>query len=155
MDIVECCTGVPRLSFHLTLDGRKVMEDDPEVRLIPGQVIRMHGRLRGGSTQNPRFLNGALETEWFCAACNRGGCWPTKQRCFRCNLPRIESEKMLGAFPSVNAGNPKGGKEKGNQQREKQLPGCQDLSSRWHQRGGPTRKTRQAPEVVPHASSQC
>ena len=83
----------------------------------------------------------------------RGGCWPTKPRCFRCNLPRIESDKMRGATASQpnGASLPKG--RKGNaQQREEQflgrapLPGPQFTTA-------PTwrvpKKQKQAPVVVP------
>ena len=108
-------TDVLAQLFYLTLSGRCLNNDSVTVvNLLTGQTVRMHGRLRGGATP----VGGLVETEWFCVACNRGGSWPTKQRCFRCNLPRVESDRMRGApsFP------PKGGKGKGQQQREVQFP---------------------------------
>ena len=112
-------TDVPAQLFYLTLNGRCLNSDScTVVTLLPAQTVRMHGRLkRGGATP----ICGLVETEWFCAAFNRGGCWPTKQRCFRCNLPWTESDKMRGA-PSFH---PEGGKGKGKgqQQREVQFPG--------------------------------
>ena len=104
-------TGVPAQLFYLTLDGRRLSHDsETVVHIVSGQTVRMHGRLRGGAIP----AGGLVETEWFCVACKRGGCWPTKQRCFRCNLPRVESDRMRGvsSFPA------KGGKGKGQQQQQ-------------------------------------
>ena len=118
MSTLSNLTDVPAQLFYLTLDGRRPSHDSGTlVNIVSGQTVRMHGRLRGGATP----AGGLVETEWFCVACNRGGCWPTKQRCFRCNLPRVESDRMRGV-PSFT---PKGGKGKGQQQqqREMQFPG--------------------------------
>ena len=116
-------TGVPAQLFYLTLDGRRLSHDsETVVHIVSGQTVRMHGRLRGGATP----AGGLVETEWFCVACKRGGCWPTKQRCFRCNLPRVESDRMSGisSFPA------KGGKGKGQQlqQRDMQFLGRAPLA---------------------------
>ena len=43
----------------------------------------------------------------FCNHCNRGWCWPARQRCFRCGLARSESDAM------GESGIGKGGKAKG------------------------------------------
>ena len=114
-------TETPAQLFYLTVDGRYLSGDThTPVCLLPGQTVWMHGRVKGGaSPMGPNFV-----TEWYCAACQHGGCWPTKPRCFRCNLPRTESDKMRGAPASqpTGASPPKG--RKGNaQQREEQFLG--------------------------------
>ena len=35
-----------------------------------------------------RGLGGSVPGEWFCNHCYRGGCWPARQRCFRCGMLR-------------------------------------------------------------------
>ena len=138
-------TDVPAQLFYVTLDGRRLSHDSVTVvNLFSGQTVRTHGRLRCGATP----VGGLVETEWFCVACNRGGCWPTKQRCFRCNLPRVESDRMRGvpSFP------PKGGKGKGQQQREAQflgrapLPGPQfSMAPTWRHPKKAKKTTADAP----------
>ena len=134
---VSSLTGVPAHLFYLTVDGKYFSHgSETMVRLFPGQTVRMHGRLKGGAAPA-----GGFETEWFCVNCNRGGCWPTKQRCFRCNFPRAESDRMRGAPSSA----PKGGKGKGQQQQQREtqflgrapLPGRNSLR---HRRGDLPRK---------------
>ena len=115
------------------------------VRLFSGQTVRMHGRLRGGAAPAAGF-----ETEWFCVNCNRGGCWPTKHRCFRCNFPRAESDRMRGVPSSA----PKGGKGKGQQQQQREtqflgrapLPGPQfSKAPTWR----PPKKAKQTTVTAP------
>ena len=140
--------GVSALCFCLTLNGRRVSESDSdtEIELLSGQVIHMSGRLHGGASQAPhRLPNGALQTEWFCAACNHGGCWPTKPRCFRCKLSRVESEGMLGAFPTLGVGSPKGGKGQGGPQRENHFPGRAPMPRSQFTTGRPAKKAKQVP----------
>ena len=71
---------------------------------VKGSCVELHARGCGGSVPG----------EWFCNHCNRGGCWPERQRCFRCGMARGD-------------GSPgKGGKAKGNgraPQRETSYPG--------------------------------
>ena len=57
-----------------------------------GCRVVMYQRMRGGS-RPPLF------DEWTCARCQLGGCWTTKRSCFRCGLPRAESEKILRSNP--------------------------------------------------------
>ena len=146
-------TGVPSQLFYLTLDGRRLSHDsETVVHIVSGQTVRMHGRLRGGASP----AGGLVETEWFCATCKRGGCWPTKQRCFRCNLPRVESDRMRGisSFPAI------GGKGKGQQmqQREMQflgrapLPGPQfSTAPTWRPPKKAKKSTAEAPPpLTPH-----
>ena len=91
--LIVRCSGVPGCLFYLTGNGRVVDSGmyGTQCEFEPGQVIRMRGRLCGGASTDPRFGNGGLETEWFCAACNRGGCWATKQRCFHVTLYALSS----------------------------------------------------------------
>ena len=143
VSILVRTTGTPAQLFYLTVDGRYLSGTTHTlVWLSPGQTVRMHGRLRGGTTA----IGPTFETEWFCAACQRGGCWPTKPRCFRCNLPRTESDKMRGTGAPPSKG------KKGNaQQREVQflgrapMPGPQFVTApTWR----PPKKPKQAPVVV-------
>ena len=137
-------TDITTQLFYLTLNERCLTNNSRTmVTLLPGQTVRMHGRLRGGATP----IGGMVETAFFCAACNRGGCWPTKQRCCRCNLPRTESDRMRGA-PSLH---PKGGKGKGQQHREVQFPGRAPLpgpimAPTWR----PPKKAKQPLVEAPH-----
>ena len=145
-------TGVPSQLFYLTLDGRRLSHDsETVVHIVSGQTVRMHGRLRGGASP----AGGLVETEGFCVACKREGCWPTKQRCCRCNLQRVESDRMRGisSFPA------KGEKGKGQQlqQREMQflgrapLPGPQfSTAPTWRPPKKAKKSTAEAPLPLTH-----
>ena len=84
VDDLENCvseyTAVPRSSFFLTYQG-KMLAADQVKNIDSGSLIPvvMHGRLRGGS---------AIPGAWVCNVCHASGCWPTKNRCFRCGHAR-------------------------------------------------------------------
>ena len=57
------------------------------------------GRLRAGTQATfPSHM------DWFCVACNRGGCWASRPRCFRCGLSRAESEQAMHGSTSIGHG---------------------------------------------------
>ena len=59
-----------------------------------GSRLVLFRRTRGGG--GPRQ---PLYDEWTCARCAMAGCWATKRSCFRCGLPRAESERILRSNP--------------------------------------------------------
>ena len=83
LDLENCVsdyTAVPCSSFYLTYQG-KVLSADQVQNFDSGSLVPvvMHGRLRGGS---------AIPGAWVCNVCHASGCWPTKNRCFRCGHAR-------------------------------------------------------------------
>ena len=83
LDLENCVsdyTAVPCSSFYLTYQG-KVLTADQVKNFDSGSLVPvvMHGRLRGGS---------AIPGAWVCNVCHASGCWPTKNRCFRCGHAR-------------------------------------------------------------------
>ena len=85
---VSAYTAVPRSSFFLTFQGKMISADQVK-NIDSGSLVPvvMHGRLRGGS---------AIPGAWVCNVCNASGCWPTKNRCFRCGHAR-DSRFVSGA----------------------------------------------------------
>ena len=86
---------------------------------MASDTVHMCGRLKGGSS------NFASHADWYCVACGRGGCWASRLQCYRCGLPRIESEKALSGMPP---GRGKGGGKAAGRgvvvpPRETQFPG--------------------------------
>ena len=59
-----------------------------------GSRVLLFHRTRGGGGSRP-----PLYDEWTCARCQLAGCWATKRSCFRCGLPRAESERILRSNP--------------------------------------------------------
>ena len=59
-----------------------------------GRRLVLCRRTRGGG--GPRQ---PLYDEWTCARCEMAGCWATKRSCFRCGLPRAESERIFRSNP--------------------------------------------------------
>ena len=53
-----------------------------------------------------RGLGGSVPGEWFCNHCNRGGCWPARQRCFRCGMPREDASPGEGDKAKGKGGGP-------------------------------------------------
>ena len=93
-------TGVPEHLVGLVVEGKVVAEE----LTLSGCGVRkdmtlcMTARLRGGS--NPTQQRGAPlggAGQWFCVACQLGGCYAIRTRCFRCGLSRQESERAMGS----------------------------------------------------------
>ena len=116
---VESLTGVPRSMFYLVgASGRRIWEDDTLEKggLGPDSSLTMTARLLGGSMRQRAPL---VPGSWTCNNCNMGGCWPSRNVCFRClaprpmNGPRFSSPtpagetQHLGRAPQVQrTGNP-------------------------------------------------
>ena len=85
---VESLTGVPRSLFYLVgASGRRIREDVTleQSGIGPDSSLFMTARLVGGSTrQRAPLVPGSCT----CNNCNMGGCWPSKNVCFRCLAPR-------------------------------------------------------------------
>ena len=104
ISLIEHKFGIPSSKFLLIKEGKILGGSEPlsAMGIVRDDVLCMSARLLGGSN---------YPGEWHCAGCNRGGCWHTKQWCFRCGLSRVESEAMLGGrvpMPSFNKGSGKG-----------------------------------------------
>ena len=80
---VAAKVNIPERHWYLTFwcrDLRHVL--CPTSVLQRDSTVRMHSRLLGGAPLQP------TPGEWFCPACNRGGCWASRRTCFRCLAPR-------------------------------------------------------------------
>ena len=86
---------------------------------MAGDTVQMCGRLKGGSS------NFASHADWFCVACGRGGCRASRLQCYRCGLPRSESEKAMSGMPPGrgNGGYKAAGRGVVVPPRETQFPG--------------------------------
>ena len=85
---VESLTGVPRSLFCLVgASGRRIWEDVTLEKsgLGPDSSLFMTARLLGGSMRQRAPL---VPGSWTCNNCNMGGCWPSRNVCFRCLAPR-------------------------------------------------------------------
>ena len=86
---------VPAGSIYLLRNGRVWRA---EVGLQRGDVVRMAGRLIGGTRPPPVFIPG-----W--SSCGMEGCWPSKMRCFRCLAPRHVVNGADSSRPVFGKGN--------------------------------------------------
>ena len=91
-------TWVPAGSFYLLRNGKAWRDED---RLRRGDVVRMAGRLHGGTRPPPVFIPG----QWTCTSCGMEGCWPSKMRCFRCLAPRPVVNCADSSRPVFGKGN--------------------------------------------------
>ena len=74
-------------STWLVPSGRRLQEDVTLVQsgIGPDSSLFMSTRLRGGAMRQRAPL---VPGSWTCSNCNMGGCWPSKNVCFRCLAPR-------------------------------------------------------------------
>ena len=116
---VESLTGVPRSLFYLVgASGRRIWEDVTleQSGIGPDSSLFMTARLLGGSMRQRAPL---VPGSWTCNNCNMGGCWLSKNVCFRCLAPRpthgprfssptpARETQHLGRAPPVQrSGNP-------------------------------------------------
>ena len=90
--LVHCRSLVPVEAFYLVKEGKRMGDHNMLVQegVLPGDTVHMCGRLRAGA--QPTFPS---HMDWFCVACNKGGCWASRPRCFRCGLSRAEGEQVM------------------------------------------------------------
>ena len=91
LDKIAGLSALPTSAFYLTfghtcLDGADTLKSAGVQR---DSLLRMRGRLLGGTARGPR--NFQVPGSWHCSFCNMGGCWPGRDRCFRCNNPRFSN----------------------------------------------------------------
>ena len=99
MSIVELSELVHKRSlvlldaFYLVKEERRL--DDGMSLLDEGvasnDTVHMCGWLRVGTPSSS-----PVHVDWFCVACNRGGCRASRPRCYLCGLLRSESAKVMG-----------------------------------------------------------
>ena len=93
LDKIAGLSALPTSAFHLTfghtcLNGTDTLKS---AGLQRDSLIRMRGRLLGGTARGPR--NFQVPGSWHCSFCNMGGCWPGRDRCFRCNNSRFSNAR--------------------------------------------------------------
>ena len=75
--------NIPQCHWYLTFSGKDLQHVPLPVSMLHrDSSLRMCSRLLGGAPLQP------TPGEWFCPACNRGGCWASRRTCFRCLAPR-------------------------------------------------------------------
>ena len=75
--------NIPQCHWYLTFSGKDLRHVPLPVSMFHrDSTLRMCSRLLGGAPLQP------TPGEWFCPACNRGGCWASRRTCFRCLKPR-------------------------------------------------------------------
>ena len=93
LDKIAGLSALPTSAFYLTfghtcLNGTDTLKSAGVQR---DSLLRMRGRLLGGTARGPR--NFQVPGSWHCSFCNMGGCWPGRDRCFRCNNPRFSNAR--------------------------------------------------------------
>ena len=80
---VAAKVNIPERHWSLTFLGKDLRHASCLTSVLHrDSTIRMCSRLLGGAPLQP------TPGEWFCPACNRGGCWASRRTCFRCLTPR-------------------------------------------------------------------
>ena len=88
LDKIAVLSALPSSAFYLTFGHTGHSE---ERRLERDALLRMRGRLLGGTSRGPRTPQ--VPGSWHCAVCNLGGCWPGRDHCFRCLTPRFANAR--------------------------------------------------------------
>ena len=82
LDKISVLSALPSSAFYLT-SGHKRLKDSDTLKsagLERDALLRMRGRLLGGTSRGPR--NPQVPGSWHCSVCNLGGCWPGRDHCF-------------------------------------------------------------------------
>ena len=87
-ELVAMREGVPVACFNSVCAGSKALRLETtlsDAGVVGHSLLFMVGRLRGGSSRpRPPPVLGS----WDCYVCDKGGCWPARNTCFRCLAPR-------------------------------------------------------------------
>ena len=85
---VALSPGVCEDVFYLVREGKVLRDGDALESLgaVRNTQLHMCSHLRGGAGvgRQPQILG-----QWVCQSCGMGGCWPTRQSCYRCGAPRL------------------------------------------------------------------
>ena len=81
-------SGVPEDAFYLVWEGRVLRDGDTLGRLgvVRDTQLHMCSYLRGGVGMGRQPQ---IPGQLVCQSCGMGGCWPTRQSCYRCGAPRL------------------------------------------------------------------
>ena len=110
---VAAKVNIPQCHWYLTFSGKDLRHVTLPISMLHrDSTLRMCSRLLGGAPLQP------TPGEWFCPACNRGGCWASRRTCFRCLTPR-----PAGGFTSPQP------QLRGRNQRERRALGREPLRS--------------------------
>ena len=105
--------NIPSCHWYLTFSGKDLRHVPLPVSMLHrDSTLRMCSRLLGGAPLQP------TPGEWFCPACNRGGCWASRRTCFRCLAPRPAGDST-----------PLQPQSRGRNQRERRALGREPLRS--------------------------
>ena len=93
LDKISVLSALPSSAFYLTFGHKRLKESDTlkSAGLERDALLRMRGRLLGGTSRGPRNLQ--VPGSWHCSVC-LGGCWPGRDHCFRCLTPRFANARM-------------------------------------------------------------
>ena len=93
LDKISVLSALPSSAFYLTFGHKRLKESDTlkSAGLERDALLRMRGRLLGGTSRGPRTPQ--VPGSWHCAVCNLGGCWPGRDHCFRCLTPRFANAR--------------------------------------------------------------
>ena len=89
-------SGVREDAFYLVWEGRVLRDGDTLecLGVVRDTQLHMCSYLRGGVGMGRQPQ---IPGQWVCQSCGMGGCWPTRQSCFRCCAPRLGGN--LGQMP--------------------------------------------------------
>ena len=81
-------SGVCEEAFYLVWEGRVLRDDDMLgcLGVVRDTQLHMCSYLRRGVGMGRQPQ---IPGQWVCQSCGMGGCWPTRQSCFRCGAPRL------------------------------------------------------------------
>ena len=81
-------SGVREDAFYLVWEGRVLRDGDTLgcLGVVRDTQLHMCSYLRGGVGMGRQPQ---IPGQWVCQSCCMGGCWPTRQSCYRCGAPRL------------------------------------------------------------------
>ena len=81
-------SGVREDAFYLVWEGSVLRDGDTLgcLGVVLDTQLHMCSYLRGGVGMGRQPQ---IPGQWVCQSCAMGGCWPTRQSCFRCGAPRL------------------------------------------------------------------
>ena len=81
-------SGVCEDALYLVWEGRELRDGDTLgcLGVVRDTQLHMCSYLRGGVGMGRQPQ---IPGQWVCQSCGMGGCWPTRQSCYRCGAPGL------------------------------------------------------------------